>query len=708
MIEGFWKGTILVTILAMVFGVALGVILAVMRLSDNPILKGVSWLYTWFFRAIPRYVLLVDHGPLGLLFAEGIALGVPFDWKIIEWLGLSGDWRIDTFDANAIFVGLIGGVIGLAASEAAYMAEIARAGILSVDTGQMEAAQALGMSRGKAMRRVVLPQAMRVIVPPTGNETIAMLKDTSLLIAIPVGTELFFQLQAIGNRTFQVFPILVAATLYYLIASSVLMVGQAYLRESIRPRLRHQVSSDKEEAAKGLAVGARNDGHGDGTDHLVRAVNVTKSFGSNEVLKGIDLTVDAKEVVCLLGPSGSGKTTFLRLINQMEILTGGRIWVGGELIGIEDRKGKLHVRKDKDIARQRSRIGMVFQRFNLFPHMTALGERDGSAGQGQAAAQGGRQEARPWSCWTWSAWQIGPGTIPSQLSGGQQQRVAIARALAMKPELMLFDEPTSALDPELVGEVLGVMRNLAQEGTTMIVVTHEMAFAREVADRVVFMDQGVVVEEGPPNEVLLNPKEERTKSFLRRVKQRGRGGGRARASWPGFCGARGLGKGGSGRRLGLADLRLSPSSAQPPAATLTAAPIGRRTRRRRRSSAGAAHRPERRSPTPPRATDTHVVTPPLKLHAIGSKISWVTTAGPLLHRLPRNTPRATTRSKRPKAAIRIATPSPTTARDILICPTAIPAYPSPTSPSSASKTAATTIVSGRRPRRLCTPSWSVF
>jgi len=228
--------------------------------------------------------------------------------------------------------------------------------------------------------------------------------------------------------------------------------------------------------------------------------------------------VDGKEVVCLLGPSGSGKTTFLRLINQMEILTGGRIWVGGELIGIEDRKGKLHVRTDKDIARQRSRIGMVFQRFNLFPHMTAL-ENVMEApvkvkGHSKADIKNEALELLE---------MVGLADraryYPSQLSGGQQQRVAIARALAMKPELMLFDEPTSALDPELVGEVLGVMRNLAQEGTTMIVVTHEMGFAREVADRVVFMDQGVVVEEGSPNEVLLSPKEERTKSFLRRVKQ---------------------------------------------------------------------------------------------------------------------------------------------------------------------------------------------
>jgi polar amino acid transport system permease protein len=255
-LEGFWKGTILVTILAMLFGVALGVLLAVMRLSDNPVLRGVSWVYTWFFRAIPRYVLLTIMGALGILFQQGIAIGVPFDWLIIDWLGLSGDWRIATFDANAVFVGLAGGVIGLAASEAAYMAEIARAGILSVDKGQMEAAQALGMSRGKAMRRVVLPQAMRVIVPPTGNETIAMLKDTSLLLAIPVGTELFFQLQAIGSRTYQTFPVLVAATLFYLLASSVLMVGQAYLEKRFGRGFGTTVSSDAEQAAKGLAAGS--------------------------------------------------------------------------------------------------------------------------------------------------------------------------------------------------------------------------------------------------------------------------------------------------------------------------------------------------------------------------------------------------------------------------------------------------------------------
>lgn len=256
-ISGFIRGTLLVTVLSMLIGVALGILLAVMRLSDNPVLAGVAWLYTWFFRAIPRYVLLTIMGALGVLFLDGLSLGVPFDWKIRGWLGLAGgDWRFATFDANKIFVGLLGGVIGLAASEAAYMAEIARAGILSVDPGQMEAAQALGMNRRQAMLRVVLPQAMRVIVPPTGNETVAMLKDTSLLLAIPVSTELFFQLQAIGARTYQTFPVLVAATLYYLIASSVLMVGQAYLERRFGRGFGVTVTSDKDKAAAGLAAGS--------------------------------------------------------------------------------------------------------------------------------------------------------------------------------------------------------------------------------------------------------------------------------------------------------------------------------------------------------------------------------------------------------------------------------------------------------------------
>jgi len=251
---------------------------------------------------------------------------------------------------------------------------------------------------------------------------------------------------------------------------------------------------------------------------LVRALNVTKAFHGNEVLKGIDMDVHTGEVVCLLGPSGSGKTTFLRCINQLESIDGGRIWVDGELMGYSERGGHLHHLTDKQRAAQRREIGMVFQRWNLFPHMTAL-ENIMEAPIQVKGEKKGQVRERAMALLDQVGLKDRPSAYPAQLSGGQQQRVAIARALAMKPKLMLFDEPTSALDPELVGEVLKVMRQLARDGMTMIVVTHEMSFAREVADRVVFMDAGVVVEQGAPKDVIGNPRHERTKSFLRRMRQ---------------------------------------------------------------------------------------------------------------------------------------------------------------------------------------------
>ena len=249
---------------------------------------------------------------------------------------------------------------------------------------------------------------------------------------------------------------------------------------------------------------------------MVDARGIHKSFGSNEVLKGIDLTVNRGEVLCLLGPSGSGKSTFLRCINHLETISGGRLFVDGELIGFHERDGVLYEMKPTDIAQQRSEIGMVFQRFNLFPHLTAL-ENVIEAPMGVKGLSKEQAVSKAREVLASVGLAEKANAYPSQLSGGQQQRVAIARALAMEPKLMLFGEPTSALDPELVGDVLDVMRKLAQSGMTMIVVTHEMGFAREVADQVVFMDQGVVVEAGAPSEVLDNPKNARTQAFLRSV-----------------------------------------------------------------------------------------------------------------------------------------------------------------------------------------------
>ncbi|MCX5404669.1 amino acid ABC transporter ATP-binding protein [Streptomyces sp. NBC_00335] len=249
---------------------------------------------------------------------------------------------------------------------------------------------------------------------------------------------------------------------------------------------------------------------------MVKAEAVHKSYGPAHILRGIDLEVAPREVFCLVGPSGSGKSTFLRCINHLERINAGRLSVDGRLVGYKEKAGKLYELKDSEVAAQRRDIGMVFQRFNLFPHMTAI-ENVMEApvmvkGESKAVAR-----ARAVKLLDRVGLGDKGGNYPTQLSGGQQQRVAIARALAMEPKLMLFDEPTSALDPELVGDVLDVMRDLAESGMTMIVVTHEMGFAREVGDNLVFMDGGVVVESGHPREVLGNPQHDRTKAFLSKV-----------------------------------------------------------------------------------------------------------------------------------------------------------------------------------------------
>lgn len=249
---------------------------------------------------------------------------------------------------------------------------------------------------------------------------------------------------------------------------------------------------------------------------LVFADNVHKRFGQSEVLKGIDLQVQQGEVLCLIGPSGSGKSTFLRCINALESIDGGHIWVDGALVGYRKRRGKLYHLSASALAAQRRNMGMVFQSFNLFPHLTTLDNITlapvtvNSTSRNDAARRGRDLLAK-----------VGlkgyENSYPGQLSGGQQQRVAIARALAMEPKLMLFDEPTSALDPELVGEVLAVMKRLAEEGMTMVVVTHELSFAADVGDSVAFMDQGRIVETGPAQRVLNSPKQKRTREFLRHV-----------------------------------------------------------------------------------------------------------------------------------------------------------------------------------------------
>ena len=249
---------------------------------------------------------------------------------------------------------------------------------------------------------------------------------------------------------------------------------------------------------------------------VVRAEGVSKSFGRLRVLKGIDLEVSPGEVMCIIGPSGSGKSTFLRCINHLEQIDGGKLYVDGELVGYRQATGKLYELSEREVAKQRAEIGMVFQRFNLFPHMTVLANVcEAPVGVKKESKAVVAERARGLLARVGLADKV--NAYPAQLSGGQQQRVAIARALAMQPKLMLFDEPTSALDPELVGEVLDVMRALAEDGLTMIVVTHEMGFAREVGDELVFMDDGIIVESGHPRDVLGSPQTDRCRDFLSKV-----------------------------------------------------------------------------------------------------------------------------------------------------------------------------------------------
>jgi polar amino acid transport system ATP-binding protein len=270
-------------------------------------------------------------------------------------------------------------------------------------------------------------------------------------------------------------------------------------------------------ATTGPALPRTRSGQANGaTGPVLRVENLSKQFGNLSVLDDISFDVATGEVLCLIGPSGSGKSTLLRCVNHLETPTGGRVYVDGQLMGVREEKGRLVDLRHEELANQRTKIGMVFQSFNLFAHLTALQNiTEAPVHVKHLTPAVAEQRAR--QLLDWVGLSPKADNYPAQLSGGQQQRVAIARALAMEPKLMLFDEPTSALDPEIVGEVLNVMRRLAEDGMTMVVVTHEMTFAREVSDHVTFMDGGVIVESGPPGEVLVRPSHQRTKQFLARI-----------------------------------------------------------------------------------------------------------------------------------------------------------------------------------------------
>ena len=434
--------TIAVTVGSLVLSTILGLVWALMRVSGVGFLAGVSAAAINIIRGVPIIVLLF------------------YLYFVMPDLGVA-------------LSALQAAIIGLGIAYSAYQAENFRAGIEAIDKGQIEAAQSIGMGWWLTMRRVTLPQAVRIVLPPYGNIMIMLLKDSSQASSITVA-ELALQGKLIASSTFKNANIFTLVALMYLTMSIPLIL-------IVRHFEKRRSGDDPARQRK-------------------------KRFGSIEVLKGVTASVARGEVVCVIVPSGSGKSTILRCINGLEGYDAGSILVEGQKVD----------RNSIGIVAIRTKVSMVFQRFNLFPHRTALENviegpvfvkrepRAQAIERGRALlAQVGLAEKE--------------NAYPPQLSGGQQQRVAIARALAMQPKAILFDEPTSALDPELVGEVLDVMRKLADEGMTMLVVTHEIAFAREVGDRVLFIDGGVIVEQGASRDVLSNPTHQRTQDFLRRV-----------------------------------------------------------------------------------------------------------------------------------------------------------------------------------------------
>jgi polar amino acid transport system permease protein len=505
LLGGAWIA-VKITLIAMSIGLVLGLGLALMRLSRFKALNSAAWGYIWFVRGTPQLLQLV------------------FIFDALPLIGLRFD-EVTT------------AVIGFALNEAAFSAELFRAGILSVNRSQSTAAAALGMGPLLTLRRIILPQSMRAVIPGLANDTIGMLKLTSIASVIFVN-ELTFRSQQVVGQNFKFFTVFGAAAVIYLVLTSGISLLQVWLESifdherdrkvtlswfGLRPSTRNvkplDAPIDSPVAAKepeandhawiGTLLPAESRTPRRRDEPFVACRNVWKSYGKREILRGVDLSIGH-------GPSGSGKSTLLKLINHLEPLDWGTIKVDSQYVGYREVPGGGGtVRPLHNLARARAeaRVGMVFQHFNLFSHLSAL---DNIVEAQRQVYDVPRAEAQALGRELLKSVGLAAHAdfLPHRLSGGQQQRVAIARALAIKPKLMLFDEPTSALDPELVGEVLGVMRGLADAGMTMVVVTHEIRFARDVADRVVFMDGGEVIEQGTPQQVIDNPTHERTQKFL--------------------------------------------------------------------------------------------------------------------------------------------------------------------------------------------------
>ena len=515
LIAGIWF-TLAVTALGLVGGLILGVALAAMQLSRFWMLAAFARGYTVIFRGTPLILQMV------------------FAYDALPQIGL----KLSAIGAAGL---------ALAANEAPFIAEMLRAGVLGIDRGQVLAGQALGMTPALLMRRIIAPQAIRMMIPAFGNETVSALKNSSLASVISV-PELTLRSTQLASSTFDFFSIFFASGLIYLLLTTAVSLIQLFVERALdldRPATENRwvrllpwyrapsvlapvaaapiaavpsgeavaVSATAREAKVSRADRTKRSATLTRNDVAVDVSGLYKAYTSQPVLAGVDLTVRVGEVVALLGPSGSGKSTLLRCINHLEGWDAGIVKVGGRRMGFRGDGSPLSPRA---IAEERASVGvgMVFQQFNLFGHLTAL---ENVAGPLRWVHGVSRTEAdrRARSLLE----RVGLGeradALPRHLSGGQQQRVAIARAIAPNPSVLLLDEPTSALDPELVNEVLEVIRRLAvEDGLTMIISTHQLRFADEVADRVVFLSGGSIIEEGPAHEVLTNPRNPITARFL--------------------------------------------------------------------------------------------------------------------------------------------------------------------------------------------------
>jgi polar amino acid transport system permease protein len=483
----FWKACVTViqlSALAWFIGMLLGFLLATAKLSQSPLVRAPAAAYIWFFRSIPLLVLVVFVYNLPQLFpGSGPILSDPF----------------------------YSGLLALVVTEAAYMAEIHRGGLISVAKGQKEAGRALGVGLFGMQRLIVIPQAFRISLPTLINEYITVVKLTSLVSVISL-TEILTVGQRLYATNFLVMETLAAVGVYYVLIVTVFGYFLQRLERYLDLNFRKPHTLDAAAVAKLKACAEALPDNapkaaGSNNTPILQLKNIQKSYGTHKVLLGIDLNVEYGQVVSIIGPSGSGKTSLIRTVNGLESIDTGNILLFGEkFIEPSDKPNSARLRKGV------RHIGMVFQNFNLFPHRTILDNV--TLAPRYHGIPGELSEHRAYALLDKVGLLAHAHKYPHQLSGGQQQRVAIARALAMEPQIMLFDEPTSALDPELVNDVLNVIRDLAKEGMTMVIVTHEMDFAMSISDRVVFMENGKVQLDAAPETIRRDPEGERVRRFM--------------------------------------------------------------------------------------------------------------------------------------------------------------------------------------------------